>query len=379
MNGKTLMKISSVRAIPLEAPLDPKSQVTAFGPRLKAGLVLVEIETEDGIRGYGEALARYSLRSYVSLIEDILAPRLVGRNPFDVEGLWQSMLRSITGKAGGLLLEAIAACDIALWDIMGKACGQPLHRMLGSMGREQVQAYASSISWDVDAIAVTQAERAVENGFSMIKIKIGAPAERALERAALIRRTVGDRIELTADGNWAFDHDTAIRVGKGLADLGFTWFEEPLIAEDVEGYQRLRAAIPLRLAAGESEHTVYGCRTLIASGAVGVIQPDVARSGGITETRRIGALAYAFNVPFAPHIGFCGAVCAAASLHLSASLPNFLTYESMIFDNALRQELAVEDVTSTKLLKNSMLPVPQGPGLGIEIDPKAIARFRIDQ
>jgi L-alanine-DL-glutamate epimerase-like enolase superfamily enzyme len=121
--------------------------------------------------------------------------------------------------------------------------------------------------------------------------------------------------------------------------LGFTWFEEPMIAEDVEGYQRLRAALPIRLAAGESEHTVWGCRALIANGAVGGIQPDVDRSGGVTETRRIGHFAYAHGVPFAPHVGFCGAVCNAASLHLAAALPNFLTFEAMIFDNPLRQQI----------------------------------------
>jgi galactonate dehydratase len=117
---------------------------------------------------------------------------------------------------------------------------------------------------------------------------------------------------------------------------------------------------------------------LISSGAVGVIQPDPARAGGITETRRIGMLAYAFNISFAPHIGFCGAVCAAASLQLAASLPNFLTYESMIFDNVLRQKLATTDVTDPQRLKDGTLPVPSGPGLGIEIDPDVIRHFRVD-
>jgi galactonate dehydratase len=370
-------KIVDVRAIALEAPLDPTAQVTAFGPRRKAALMLVEIETSDGVVGCGEALARYSLRSYVSLVEDLLAPLLVGRNPFHVEGLWQEMVRTITGKAGGILLEAISACDIALWDVMGKLTGQPVHHLLGSTGRVRVRAYASSITWGDDAIATRQVEDALAAGFRAIKIKIGLPVERAIARARLVRRIAGDGIELTADGNWAYDFDDAIRVGRALGDLGYAWFEEPILSEDVEGYRRLRPALPLRLAAGESEHTVWGCRDLVASGAVGVIQPDPARAGGITETRRIGHFAYAHAVPFAPHVGFCGAICNAAGLHLAAALPNFLTFEAMIFPNPMRERLATIDVGALHLLRDGTLPVPEGPGLGIEIDRAFVARHRL--
>lgn len=370
--------IDSVRAYALEAPLDPRLQVTAFGPRAKASAMIVEITTKDGVVGYGEALARYSLRAYVALVEDLLAPRLVGRNPFHVEGLWQEMLRVVTGRSGGILMEAIAACDIALWDIMGKVTGQPVHHLLGSTGRTHLAAYASSITWGEDDIAAAQVEEALAAGFRSIKIKIGHPIERAVARAKMVRGIAGDAIELTADGNWAFDFDDSLRVGRALADLGFAWLEEPMIPEDVEGYLRLRRALPLRLASGESEHSVWELRTLIAEGGLGVVQPDVARAGGITEARRIGHFAYAHGVPFAPHMGFCGAVCNAASLHLSAALPNFLTFEAMTFPNPLRQELTTVDLTAPGLLHDGALPVPDGPGLGIEIDPGALKRFRIN-
>ena len=128
------MKIASVRALPLVAPLDIESQRTALGARPQAALVLVEVTTDDGVVGYGEALARYSLRSYVSIIEDLLAPIVVGQNPFEVERLWQRMVRVITGKAGGMLIEAVAAVDIALWDIMGKSAGQPVHPCSAAWG-----------------------------------------------------------------------------------------------------------------------------------------------------------------------------------------------------------------------------------------------------
>jgi galactonate dehydratase len=323
-------------------------------------------------------LARFSLRSYVSLIEDLLAPIVVGQDPFEVERLWQQMLRVFPGsRPGGVLMEAIAAVDIALWDLMGKAVNQPVHRLLGSMGRTRVAAYASSISWAGDEIAIRQAEAAVSYGFTMLKVKIAAPVERALARAALIRNVVGSDVDLCADANWSFDFDDAIRVGRGLANLNYYWLEEPLVVDDHEGYHRLRPQLPIRLAAGESEHTLFGCRDLLSHGSVGVIQPNVARSGGITETRRIGMLGYTFNVPFAPHMGFSGVVCAAASLQLSAALPNFLTFECMTFPNPLRQELSTTRVGDPRDLVEGSLPVPTGPGLGVDLDSGAIERFRL--
>jgi galactonate dehydratase len=370
------MKVTRVRALPLVAPLDVESQRTALGGRPQAALVLVEITTDDGVVGYGEALARYSLRSYASLIEDLLAPIVLGQNPFEVERLWQRMLRVTTGRAGGILLEAVAAVDIALWDIMGKAAGQPVHHLLGSMGRDRIDAYASSISWASDEVAAAQTRQATARGFGMIKVKIGPPVEKALARARLVREIAGDDTKLSADGNWAFDFDDAVRLACGLADLDYYWLEEPIPIEDVEAYHRLRTQIPIRLAAGESEHTVYGCRELVARGSVGAIQPNVTRSGGITETKRIAALAYAYNVPFAPHIGFSGAVCVAATLQLCAAVPNFLTFECMTFPNPLREELCAQRVGDARDLVAGAVPLPAGPGLGMAIDAGAVQRFR---
>ena len=145
-----------------------------------------------------------------------------------------------------------------------------------------------------------------------------------------------------------------------------------MVPEDIEGYRRLAASSPMRLAAGESDFTAYGARDLVASRSVGVIQPDVARSGGITETRRIANLAHAFHVSYAPHVGFSGAICAAASLHLAAAMPNFLTFECMFFENPLLDNLLRQPVGSARQLRGGALPVPQGPGLGIEVDRDAL-------
>jgi len=371
------VRIVEVKAHPLAASIAPDIQKTSAGNYPTISILVVEITTDQGITGWGEGLLRAAPAGAARLVEHALAPLLVGADPFTVEALWPKLARATTGRSGGFLIETVAAIDIALWDIMGKALGQPVHRLLGSCGRERVAAYASSISWGPRAIAEAQAEEAARRGFQLIKVKIGPPVEAAIERMRALGRVVGGRSRLCADANWAFDYDDAVRLARGLLDLDCHWLEEPIVPEDLDGYRRLRAAVPIRLAAGESEFTAWGARDLIASRAVGVIQPDVARSGGITETRRIATLAHCFHVAYAPHMGFSGAICAAASLQLAAAMPNFATFECMIFPNPLREELATTRPGDPALLVEGAVPVPQGPGLGVEIDRAALARLRV--
>lgn len=371
------MRIVEVKAHPLAAPIAPDIQKTSAGNYPTISILVVEVITDQGITGWGEGLLRAAPAAAATLVEQTLKPLLLGADPFTVEALWLTLARATTGRSGGVLIETVAAIDIALWDIMGKALGQPVHRLLGTCGRERVTAYASSISWGPLAIAEAQAEEAVRRGFPLLKVKIGAPVEAAIERMRILTRLVGGRAKLCADANWAFEYDDAVRLARALLDLDVHWLEEPIVPEDLDGYRRLRAAVPIRFAAGESEFTAWGARDLIASRAVGVIQPDVARSGGITETRRIATLAHCFHVAYAPHMGFSGAICAAASLHLAAAMPNFATFECMIFPNPLREELATTKPGDPSLLEGGALPVPEGPGLGIEIDRAALARLTL--
>ena len=371
------MRITEVVAYPLTTKIDDDQQKTSQGAFGTVSIVVVELRTDAGIVGHGEALARYAPRAYKALIDEQLAPRVIGADPFDAGAVWQKMFRTFTGQSGGVLIEAIAAIDIACWDLMGKTLGQPVHKLLGGMGRERVHAYASSIAWADDAVAVAQTKAALAQGFDLIKVKIGAPADAAIARCRLIRETVGPTVRLAADANWAFDLDDAVKVSRALLDLDYHWFEEPLVPEDREGLKRLREAVPLRFAAGESEHTAFGARELIVSRAVGIVQPDVARSGGISETRDIAALARAFHVAYAPHVGASGAVCAAASLHLAAAAPNFVTFECMTFRNPLREKLTKHKVGDPDALVDSTVAVPQGPGLGIEIDFDVLESFRV--
>ncbi len=368
--------IRAVRAHPLRAAL-PTAQETSQGNWPELELVIVEIETECGRIGIGETLGRRGAAGYARFIRDALAPRLVGRSAHDRRALWTAMRSALTGRLGGMLVECIAGIDIALWDLAGQAANQPVWRLLGGIGRPRVIAYASSINWAGDARVETEVASALARGFRQIKVKIGAPVDRAIARIHQVRRLVPPGTLLGVDANWAFDADDALRVGRALVDAGYDFFEEPVPPDDHAGYARLRAHLPIRLAGGESEFTAQGVEPLLRSRTLGLVQPDVARSGGITETWRIAELAAIHGVAYAPHVGWSGAVCAAASLHLAAAAETFMTFECMVFDNPLRQSLTHPTFGDVAGLQDGMLAVPQTPGLGVTLDPEALARFTI--
>ncbi|QEL24658.1 mandelate racemase/muconate lactonizing enzyme family protein [Bosea sp. F3-2] len=369
-------RISKVVAHPLRATL-PKVQRTSQGDYPAIEIVVVEVETADGTIGVGEGLCRRGAAGYARFIEEALVPRLIGRDAADRRALWKAMRAALSGRPGGQIVEAIAAVDIALWDIAGKQAGEPIHRLLGGMGRKEVAAYASSINWLDDATVEAEVAAALKAGFREIKVKLGHPLRDAVARAKLIRRLAGDDIALYVDANWAYDVDDALIVGRALADLGYGFFEEPIAPHDREGYRRLAQHLPIRLAAGESDFVASEALTMLQDRSLGLIQPDVTRSGGITETWRIAELAATFNTAYAPHVGWSGAICVAASLQLAAAAESFRTFECMVYENPLRDAFTHPLVGEGSQLVDGKLTIPQGPGLGIEIDREALKRFRI--
>ena len=373
----TDLTISGVRAIPLTAQMQAGTR-TSQGVFDAVSIVLVEVRTADGILGYGECLGRFGARAYAELINEVFAPRLLGQSAFDIRRLWQQMRASLTGRAGGMLVEAIAGVDIALWDVVGKALGQPVHRLLGGIGRTQVDCYASSVNWASLEVMEAQARQVVAMGFKAIKIKLGQPVARAIETATRLREVVPAHVRLSVDANWAYSLDDAVAVGHALHRLGYWFFEEPIVPEDVAGYAQLRRTVSVPLAAGESDYSVAHASELLRERLVAIIQPDVARAGGISETRDIATLAQAFHVGYAPHVGWSGAVCVAASLQLAAAMPAFVSFECMFIANPLRDELATQRIGAAQDLVDGRLTVPQGPGLGIDIDWDAVQRYRID-
>ena len=376
MAGCPRLEIARVTAHPLRATL-PRAQQTSQASYAAVEILVVEVETRSGLVGIGEGLARYGARGYAALVDEVLAPRILGRDAWDRRALWQAMRAGLSGRPGGQLVEAISAIDIALWDLAGQAAGQPIHHLLGGMGRGHVAAYASSINWLDDAAAEAEIAAALAHGFQEIKVKLGRPVHAARARARLARRAAGDAVALYADANWAYDVDEAMEVGRALADAGFAFFEEPIRPDDRAGYARLARHLPIRLAAGESDYVATEALGALHDRSLGLIQPDVTRSGGITETWRIAELAAAHHTAYAPHVGWSGAICAAASLHLAAAAESFRTYECMVYDNPLRDALCTPLAGERTQLVDGKLAVPQAPGLGITLDRTALDAHRI--
>jgi D-galactarolactone cycloisomerase len=369
-------RISQVTAHPLRAAL-PTPQRTSQGDWAAIELVVVEVETDQGLVGFGECLGRRGASAYARFIDGVLGPQIVGQDPLDRRKLWNAMRGVLTGRVGGMLVEAIAGVDIALWDIAGRAAGIPVAKLLGGVGRSAVPAYASSINWFDDAAVEQEVAAALAAGFRQIKVKIGRSVPASIDRIRLVRRLAGDAIGLSVDANWAYDFDDAVRVGRALEECGYAWFEEPLRPEDRKGYRMLRDKLDVRLAAGESDFNAIDAVAMLADRSISLIQPDVSRAGGISETWRIAELAQTFNVTYAPHVGWSGAICVAASLQLAAAAENCLAFECMVYRNPLREALLEEPVGDPATMVDGALPIPAGPGLGITIDRAALAAHRI--
>jgi D-galactarolactone cycloisomerase len=389
------MKIESIQTHILRVPLGNQrfySSQCAF-PERKS--LLVEITTDEGLVGWGEGGQYGPAEPVAACINAVFAPQLIGRDPRAPGRIWEE-LYAATRDFGqkGAYIEAQSAIDIALWDLLGQALGQPIHRLLGGAFRDSVPAYATGFYYTGDdymnhhadmARLTAEAQAYVETGFAMLKVKVGLlTVDADLERVTAIREIIGPTTRLLVDCNHAYNAATAIRLGRGLERLGVYWFEEPVPPEDHAGYRHVRQALDIPIAGGECEYTRYGFRDFLAGGCVDIAQPDLCAAGGFSELLKIHALASSLGVWLIPHVWGSG-VALAAALHLLAILPPFphtanpipLQNEPVIeFDrspNPLRDQLLVEPVTLTA----GRVPVPQGPGLGIRVDAHVLRRYDV--
>jgi L-alanine-DL-glutamate epimerase-like enolase superfamily enzyme len=387
------MKIADVRAVTLSYPCNPP-YASAFSLMARRGAVLVEIETDDGIVGIGEAGTGGGATATV--IEKDLKPLLVGQDPLMIEGLWQRMfVRTVQYGRRGIAMNAISGIDIALWDIAGKFAKLPVYKLLGAC-RTRVEAYASGGFYEegkgVHGIAA-EAEGYRARGFKGMKMKIGRnpstgshqrhllgnsevlqvdPSE-DVARIAAVRKALGPQAKLMVDANCAWSPSFAIEMGRTLQPYNLYWIEEPVATDDINGSARVADALDTPIAGYETEIGLYGFRELIARGAVDIVQPDLAWTGGFTEGRRIAAFAQAHHRMVAPH-AFGSAVLLVASLHYAASIPNALLLEWDQNPNGLRSELLKEEL---RLETDGTVRVPERPGLGIELDRSALDRYRV--
>lgn len=345
--------------------------------------VLARVLTSDGLEGLGSAGVGSGAAAFI--IEQHLKPIVMGQSPFDVESLWEQMFRStINYGRKGVVLEAISAVDIALWDIMGKATGQPVYNLLGGRTREKIRVYASRLyaHKNLDVLA-RQADAFRQQGFTAMKQRFGygpgdgpAGMRKNLELVHTVREAVGPDVELMADAYMGWDVPYAIRMIRMLEDAGMSlrWVEEPVIPDDIDGYAEIRRHVHTPISGGEHEFTRYGARELLKRGAVDILQPDVNRVGGITEARKVWALATAQNVAVIPHAGQMHNYHLVMS-HLNSPMAEYFPAPDeggVLDDDTLFWEL----FTGEPRASGGEVALPERPGIGLGMNLDRVRQWR---
>ncbi|MCS7055879.1 MAG: mandelate racemase/muconate lactonizing enzyme family protein [Thermoflexales bacterium] len=386
------MRIADVTATWLHCPIPPEQQhVSDFGRITSFDMTLVTVTTDDGLTGYGEAKAGVGsaavCASLVTCVREELRPLLIGQDPREINRLWERMYNGVRdhyalarGRAfpilgrRGLTIAAMSGVDMALWDLNGKLLGCPVVRLLGGACREAMPAYASGGWADVDGIG-RQLLSYVNRGFRAVKMRVGVmdgDVDTSVARVRAARRALGPSIKLMADAHGTYSVPEAKRFCDGVAECDLFWFEEPVNADDRDGAAEVRAHAQMPIAAGESEFTRFDFRDLIQRRAVDVLQPDLAICGGITEGRRIAALAEAHQLALAPHL-WGSALSFAAGLHLAFASPSAVILEYSLGANPLLRELPEEPIE----VNDGMIAAPARPGLGVTPRQAFLERYAV--
>jgi len=381
------MKITDIAIHVLKSPL---AEPFAFsqGWVTQRSATLVEVQTDAGLTGWGEAFAQGLEPPEIAavVIDKALRPLIVGADPLDMEVLWHRMYHATRdyGRKGSVVA-AISAVDIALWDIAGQVHGVPVYKLLGGAFRTRVQPYATGfyrIQGQGEAVRLAEeATRHFEAGFTLMKVKVGyGVADDIVCMRAIGRALQGKPVRLMVDANHAYGRADALRLGRALEEYDLLWFEEPVVPEDIRGYAELRERLSMPIAGGENEHTLYGFRELLSAGAVDIAQPDIGSCGGITATRHIAALAQAHGVQVNPHV-WGSAIAQAASLQVIAALP--VAHHALFAQEPVLEYDRSSHPFRRRLIKqpidvvNGWVEIPAKPGLGIEVDRATLDHYRI--
>jgi len=364
------MKVTDIQGIMISIPLRKPTSMSNKTVTAREYIV-TRVFTDEGIIG-----SAYTLGGTVVLtaVNDTLKPLVMGEDPFDTERLWDKMFRtSLTVGRKGAVIRALSTIDIAFWDIKGRALNQPLYKLLGAY-TDRVPVYSSGGYYRQGESFQQMADEMagiVQRGFTGIKIKVGALSfKEEVERLKTLRRTVGDQVEIMVDANCAWnDLSYACKIMRAFEEYKISWFEEPVLPDNFRGGAELAATFETPIATGEQECTRWGFRDLIEHRAADILQPDVAVVGGVTEWMKVAALASAYDLPLASHYFH------DVHVHLMASVSNALMAEYfpldldiMVFDTVVKEPLKPE---------KGYLPVPNRPGLGMELDEEKMKRYRV--
>jgi L-alanine-DL-glutamate epimerase-like enolase superfamily enzyme len=387
------MKIKSVTADWLHVPIPEERQhVTDFGRISSFDSTLVRVETECGIVGYGEARSALSSSgqnvALKTVIEQELGPLLIGEDPRRISRLWDIMYNGSRAHFAldrghvfpalgrrGITICGISGIDIALWDILGKSLGVPIHQLLGGKRHDRMPAYASGGWAPADRIA-EELQRFLDIGnFKAVKMRVGSAdgdVATSVARVRAAREGLGDKIDIMCDAHGTYTVVEAKRFCDQVKECHIAWFEEPVTADDKRGLAEVRASTDIPISTGESEFTRFDFRDLVELRAADILQPDLSIAGGITETMRIEALCSAWQLRFAAHI-WGGATTFAAGLHVSAVASTAFILEYSCGANPLLQQLAKEDFTAV----DGMIEIPDRPGLGVTIDEDFVREYSV--
>lgn len=367
------MKIAKIQTFEIEGALQqPWKIATDLIQSLRSLVVVVTLD--DGTKGYGECCSRGGTAILQAVVSDLLSPIVIGRSPFEAEAVWEAMYGTLRtrGHSRGFLLEAISGVDIALWDLAARKRGCSVGALMMGQGRRQVRAYASSVLIGTPAAMADEARRLVtESHYDAIKVKVAGDVAEDSRRISAVRAAIGQDVRLAVDANSGFDGPGALAFAGACREHDVFWLEEPVFIDDIPAYRRIRGGTGQRIALGEGEFTTSGFRPFIEEGLIDVAQPNVTRAGGFTGVRRIAALAHSFGIAVAPHTGASGPICMAATLQLAGALTDISMHEHMYLENPFQgffTEPLPEPVAG-------VIPIPQGPGLGLDVEPRALEKF----
>lgn len=377
------MTIAKVEAFWLRCPIpQPKQHRSDYGLLTDFDMTLVVVTTEDGRQGFGEAKAAVGssgvCASIVTCVENELAPILVGRDARNINELWERMYNGVRDHYAlargrvfpilgnrGLTVAAMSGVDMALWDLLGKNLGTPVVRLLGGAMRPTMPAYASGGWADTDGIG-EQLQSYVDKGFRAVKMRVGVMDEtvaNSVSRVRAAREALGPDIKVMTDAHGTFSVPEAKQFCRGVEDCNLYWFEEPITPDNKRGTAEVRASTSIPIAAGESEFTRFNVRELIGHRAVDVLQPDAAIIGGITEARRVAALAATYQLELAPHC-WGSAFSFMAGVSLAFASPAAAIIEFSSGGNPMMYDLVHENIVAP----DGQLRAPTEPGLGLSVN-----------
>ena len=378
------MKITSIKSHVLRYELDKELGYSQQYYKHRTAH-LVEVETDEGITGWGECFGPGNIAlANKYIVEKVIQPLIKGDDPLKKENIWHkvyNLLRDSGQK--GMPIQALSGIDIALWDILAKKSNLPLYQLLGGKTNDKIPVYGYGMMLQkktVDELCElfkNEASQIKEKNFKAMKMKIGMGPKEDLKLVSAVRDTIGSEFKLMVDANHAYNKNDALYVGKGLDEMNIYWFEEPVAPEDYDGYKELKEKLKTNIAGGEAEFTKYGWNQLIKNNCIDIAQPEVCGLGGITEYLKVSALAQSNFIPIVNHV-WGSALSVAVNLHLLTTLPDmpgglFPTKSMLEFDttekNIFITDLAEEKFSILDQVKNKNGFASPLENIGIGINP----------